>query len=94
MAAMEGHGDRTFLQQRVETDQLAGFVGQDEIRHRLAGLRRVLADIVLLEPLHQMIDGILKMRAELPHRVGEGLQPFGQRRVHVAAPNEGLFEQL
>ncbi len=34
------------------------------------------------------------MRAELPHRVGEGLQPLSQRRVHVAAPNEGLFEQL
>ncbi len=33
-------------------------------------------------------------RAEAADRVGKGLQPLGQRRVHVAAAHEGLFEQL
>jgi len=49
---------------------------------------------VLSQPINQMIDGILKLRAEPPHRIGKGLQPLGQRRVHVAALDEGLFEQL
>ena len=83
-----------FFKQAVEADQLAAFVGQNEIRHHLAGLRRVLADVVLPQPVHEVIDGILKMRTEPPHRIGEGLQSLGQGRVHVPALDEGLFEQL
>ena len=40
MAAMEGDGDRPLVEQRVEADEVPGFVGQDEERHRLARLRR------------------------------------------------------
>ena len=94
MPAVEGHRDGAFFQQRLEADQLPPFVGQDEIRHRLAGLRRILADIVLLQPRNEMIDGILKLGTQPSHRIGEGLQPLGLRAVHVAALDEGLFELL
>jgi hypothetical protein len=53
-----------------------------------------LADIVLLKPCHQIINGILEIRAEPSHRVGKGLQSLGERRVHVATLDEGFFQQL
>ena len=67
---MEGHRDGALLEQRVEADELTRFVGQNEIRHVVAGLRRVVADIVLPQAIHQLIDGSLKLRAEPPHRIG------------------------
>ena len=94
MPAMESHRNGPLLQQRVETDELAGFVGQHELWHRLPRLGRVLADIVLPQPIHQLINRRLKLRAEPPYRVGEGLQPLCQGRIHVAALNEGFFEQF
>ena len=78
MPAMEGHRHRARSPTAVETDQLAGFVGQHELWHLLAGLGRVLADIVLPEPIHQLINRGLKLRTEPPYRVGEGLQPLCQ----------------
>ncbi len=47
MAAMEGDGDRAFVQEAVETDQPAVRIRENEIRHLLPGLRRVLADLML-----------------------------------------------
>ena len=94
MPAMERHRDGSILQQRVETDELAGFVRENEVRHPLARLRRVLADIVLPQAINQTIDRGLELRAELAHGLGEGLQTLGKRRVHVAALDEGLFEEL
>ena len=73
---------------------MAAFVRQDEIRHHLAGLRGVFAGVVLFQPVHEDIDGLLKVRTELSHRIGKGLQSLGQRCVHVPGLDEGLLEQL
>ena len=62
-----------FSNNYFETDELASFVGQSEVRHRLPRLRRVLADIVLPQPIHELINRRLKLRTERPYRVGEGL---------------------
>ena len=78
MPAMERHRDGSLLQQRVETDELAGFVRENEVRHPLARLRRVLADIVLPQAINQTIDRGLELRAELAHGLGEGLQTLGK----------------
>ena len=93
MAAMKGDGDGAVLEQFVEADQLPVLVGQDERRHLLARLRGVFADVVLLEPRHQLVDRVLEIWPEPSHRVGEGLEPFGERGVHVAALDEGFFQQ-
>ena len=94
MPAVEGDGHRALLQHIIEAYQLTGLVGQDEGRHRLTGPRRRLAHIMLLEPRHQLVHGALKCRVTRPHRIGEGLQPFRQRCIHVAGPGEGLFEGI
>ena len=94
MAAMERDGDGSFVQEAVEADQSAVRIRENEIRHLLAGLRRVLADLMLFQPRDETIDRGLKMRPQPPHRVGEGLQPLGQGRVHVAALDEGFVELL
>jgi hypothetical protein len=73
---------------------LAFLVGQNEIRHRLARPRRVLADVVLSQPGHEVIDRLLKVRTEASHRVGEGLQSLGKRRIHVSALDERFVELL
>ena len=38
MAAMEGHGHRTPVEELIEADHLPGVVGEDEWGHRLADL--------------------------------------------------------
>ena len=94
MPAMERHRDGPLFQQLVETDELAGFVRENEVRHLLAWLRRVLADIVLSQAINQTIDRSLELRAEPAHCLSERLQTLGKRGVHVAALDEGLFEEL
>jgi hypothetical protein len=94
MAAMERDGDGSLLQQPVEAHELTGLIGQYKIRHRLARLRRIFADIVLLQPRYEVIDRDLKMGTEPPNRIGEGLQSLGQRRVHVPALDEGVVKLL
>jgi hypothetical protein len=54
----------------------------------------VLADLMLFQPRDETVDGGLKMRPEPPHSIGEGLQPLGQGRLHVAALEEGFVELL
>ena len=78
MTAMEGDGDRPLVEQRVEADEVPGFVGQDEERHRLAGLGRGLAHALLFQSGDQPVHRLLKMRAKAAHRVGEGLQPLSR----------------
>ena len=73
ISAMEGDGDRPLVEKRVEADEVAGLVGQDEERHGLAGLRRGLADALLFQPRHKLVDSLLEMRAKASHRVGESL---------------------
>ena len=73
ISAMEGDGDRPLAEKRVEADEVACFVRQDEERHRLAWLWRCLADALLFQPRHKLVDSLLEMRAKAPHRVGESL---------------------
>ena len=73
MAAMESDGDRPLVEERVEADEASCLIGQNEQRHGLAGLRRGLADALLFQSRDEAIDGLLEMRAETSHRVGEGL---------------------
>jgi hypothetical protein len=94
MAAMERDGDGSLLQQPVEAHELTGLIGQNKIRHRLARLRRIFADIVLPQPRHEVIYRDLKMGTEPPNRIGKGLQSLGQRRVHVPALDEGVVKLL
>jgi hypothetical protein len=78
MTAVKGHRDRAGLQERIKADKLPLLVRQDEIWHRLAGLRCIFADIVISQPLDQAVNRVLEMRAEPPHCVGESLQPVRQ----------------
>jgi hypothetical protein len=91
MAAMERHRHRALLQQRIEANQLTFVVRQDEFRHLVAGFRRIFSNAVLLQPLNQTVNGVLELRAMASHRIGEGLQPLGQRGVHVTALDKGLI---
>src|SRR5262245_41112910 len=74
MAAMESDGDGSLLQQPVEAHELTGLVGQNKIRHRLARLWRILADVVLPQPRHKVVDRDLKVGTKPSNRIGEGLQ--------------------
>ena len=70
---MEGDGDRPLVEKRIEADEVTCFVWQDEERHGLAWLRRGLADALLFQPRHKLVDSLLEMRAKASHRVGESL---------------------
>ena len=91
---MEGDGDRPLVEQRVEADEVPGFVGQDEERHRLARLGRGLAHALLFQSGDQPVHRLLKMRAKASHCVGKDLQPLSQRRLHVAGLDIGLVQRL
>ena len=94
MAAVERDCDGSPLQEPVEADELTGLIGQNKIRHRLAGLWRIFADIVLPQPRHKAIDRFLKVGTKPPNRIGEGLQSLGQGRLHVPALDEGVVKLI
>jgi hypothetical protein len=65
-------------------------VGEDEGRHDLTGTRRALARTVLLEPSNQALNGISKGSDKGADSIGEVLESFIQRRVHVARVLKGV----
>jgi len=73
---------------------LTRLIRQNEIRHRLTGLWRIFADVVLPQPRYEVIDRDLKVGTEPSNRIGEGLQSLGQGRVHVPALDKGVVKLL
>jgi hypothetical protein len=94
MAAMADHGHGAILEKLLEADEMTALVRQDEVRHGVARLRRVLTDLVLSKTDDQLIHGGLEDFAHAAHGLGERLQPVAQGSVHVTAFHEGLFKQL
>ena len=92
VTAIKHYGDRSLLQKRVQADQPAGVVRQNEGRHRIAGPRRVFAAAIFVDSRDQAINGLAVSREVLPAGRGVGLQLFVQGPFHVAALLEGQFE--
>ena len=94
MAAMEGDGNRSHPQKAVEAHELAALVRQDEVRHRIADLWRAGACVGRHKAHDEAVDRILHRRTERPRRIGEGVEPLAQGRIHVAAIAKGLVERM
>ena len=74
MAAVEGDGDRSMIQQFCESDQVPLFIRQKKRRHRIAGLRRSRSGVALLKPQYQPIHGLGKRRDSTAQRFGPMLE--------------------
>ena len=94
MTAVEGHRQGTLAQQIVKRHQLPLVVGHGERRHALAGLGGGFAGIVRFQTPDHPIHGLLIARDQIAGRFTEGLEPFIQGRIHVAAIQEGLGKAL
>jgi hypothetical protein len=84
VSAVERYDGRALRQQLREAHQATGFVGQNEFRHRLAGRWRGKADAVVRETRHHAIDGVGETRAYTFNLVGDDLQSFAKRNLHLA----------
>ena len=80
------------LEQVFEADQATRHVGQQEIRHRLAGLGRRLTGAARASRADQPVDRRLKRRAARARRARERREPLVQRRIHVAASLESFAQ--
>ena len=60
-------------------------VGQQEIRHRLARLRRLAPDAGRMQARDHAVDHIRELGADAPNVAGEGGEPLGEPRIHIAA---------
>src|ERR1700730_8184773 len=94
MAAMEGHGNRSPVQQLVEADHLRGLVGQDEWRHRLSDLRRRLARAISAKPRYEPIHRGGKLRPLSPYRLCKGEKLLAQGHVEIAHAPERIVQGL
>ncbi len=65
--------------------QPAGLVGQQEIRHRLAGRGGLASDTGCLQPRDHALDDVRELRAHTPDVAGEGGKTLRKPSVHVAA---------
>ncbi len=101
MPTVERHDGRSLLQKARERDEPAVLIGEHEIRHRLARLRRLLAGAGLLQARNHVIDDAGKLRIERTHVVGERLSraPSGasmlrQRSVLSSSLSANVFSAI
>ena len=94
MAAMEGHSNRSPVQEFVEADHLRGFVRQNEWRHWLADLWCRLAGPILMKPRYEPIHCSGKFRSIPPYCLSKGAKLLAQRYVQIAHTPERIVQAL
>ena len=94
MTAVKHHGNRTLAQKRIQLDQPAGLVRQNERRQGIPGPRRVFRSAIFVDSRDQPVDRLGIGRKDLAARRGIGGKLLVQRPLHVAALLEGNLEPL
>jgi len=90
VATVKHHRGRPLRQQRIECNKSAVVVRQQEIRHRIADLRRVGAATAVVQALHQLVDRGAVGRKDLVGSFGVTGKPLMQRRFEIAVVCECL----
>src|SRR5262249_33348555 len=90
--AMKRDCDRAIAQERVETRQAAGLVGEDESRRHFAGLRSARAGTIARYPSHQSVHRVGIGRNELSYGARIGIEPLVEGGIHIATPHECVCE--
>ncbi len=94
MAAVERQDDGSLIDEIGEADEAAALVGQNELRHRLAGLGSALAYIARREARDHAVDDRREFGAQPAHLVGNRREALAERRIHIPAAVGRLLEDF
>jgi hypothetical protein len=85
VSAVKSDRDGTDAELILQADQASAVIREEEGRHDIARTGGIVPCIVVPQPVYKRINRCLKIGPQPAHLIGEGLQPFRQRSVHIAA---------